>query len=83
VYLIAIDALVENLQSNLRITLQSDNNHILEYFIDSLGYMKIDRFNGRWSSKNVSIFGQKDTKLFEQLKNLYVDKEQKLKWTDS
>jgi hypothetical protein len=83
VYLIAIDALVENLQSNLRITLQSDNNRILEYSIDSLGYTKIARFNGRWSSKNISIFGQRDTKLFEQLKNLYVDKEQKLKWTDS
>jgi hypothetical protein len=60
----------------LIITLQSDNNRILEYSVDSLGNMKIDAFNGRWSSKNVSIFGQRDTKWFEQLKNLYVDKEQ-------
>jgi hypothetical protein len=60
----------------LIITLQSDNNRVLEYSVDSLGDMKIDTFNGRWSSKTVSILGQRDTKWFEQLKNLYVDKEQ-------
>jgi hypothetical protein len=60
----------------LIVTLQSDNNRIVEYSVDSLGNMKIDTFNGRWSSKNVSILGQRDTKWFEQLKNLYVDKEQ-------
>jgi hypothetical protein len=59
----------------LIVTLQSDNNRIVEYSVDSLGNMKIDIFNGRWSSKNVSILGQRDTKWFEKLKNLYVDKE--------
>jgi hypothetical protein len=67
----------------LIVTFQSDNNRIVEYTVDSLGNMKIDTFNGRWSSKNVSILGQSDTKWFKQLKNLYDGKEQNQKWTDS
>lgn len=66
----------------LIITLHSNSNGLIEYAVTSQRNMTIKKLKGKATSKNVSIFASRNTTWFQQLKELYEDKEQSDKWIE-
>lgn len=66
----------------LIIALHSGNDQLLEYVTTSQGNITIKMFNRKALSKNVNILASRNTKWFEQLRELYEDKEKSKKWKE-